>query len=251
MTAPLYLCEASLDGLLEGAVLVLEGDEGRHAATVRRTRVGEQVDLADGTGRVARCEVISVDSGRLDLRVRSVETVPARVPRLVLVQALAKGGRDELAVETATELGVDAVVPWQAARSVVVWAAERGDRARRKWQSVARAAAKQSRRATVPQVAAAVSGAALVELVAQAVAAGGVALVLDEDAGPGLVDVPLPSAGEVLVVVGPEGGIGDDELSGLARAGAVAVRLGPEVLRTSSAGPAALAVLNVRLARWA
>jgi 16S rRNA (uracil1498-N3)-methyltransferase len=167
-----------------------------------------------------------------------VDEVPGRVPRLVLVQALAKGGRDELAVETATELGVDAVVPWQAGRSVVVWAGERGERSRRKWAGVARAAAKQSRRPTVAA------------LVAQAVAAGGAALVLHEDARPGLVDVLLPSAGEVLVLVGPEGGIGDDELRGLTGAGAVAVRLGPEVLRTSSAGAAALAVLSVRLGRW-
>jgi len=250
VTAPLYLREEPLDGLPDGAVLVLDGDEGRHAATVRRTQPGERVDVADGAGRVARCEVVSVAPGRLDLRVLQVEQVAQRVPALVLVQALAKGGRDELAVETATELGVDAVVPWQAARSVVVWAGERGERSRRKWQGVARAAAKQSRRATVPEVDQAVSSAGLAELVAQAVAADGAALVLHEDAELALADVALPAAGRLLVVVGPEGGIGDAELAGLTGAGAVAVRLGPEVLRTSSAGAAALAVLSVRLHRW-
>ena len=250
MTAPLYLREEPLDGLPDGTPLVLDGDEGRHAATVRRTQPGERVDVADGAGRVARCEVVSVAPGRLDLRVLQVEQVAQRVPALVLVQALAKGGRDELAVETATELGVDAVVPWQAARSVVVWAGERGERSRRKWQGVARAAAKQSRRATVPEVDQAVSSAGLAGLVAQAVAADGAALVLHEDAELALADVALPAAGRLLVVVGPEGGIGDAELAGLTGAGAVAVRLGPEVLRTSSAGAAALAVLSVRLHRW-
>ena len=250
MTAPLYLRDGTLEAVLDGAALVLDGDEGRHAATVRRTQPGERVDVADGAGRVARCEVVSVGPGRLDLRVLRVEAVPERVPALVLVQALAKGGRDELAVETATELGVDAVVPWQAARSVVVWAGERGERARRKWRSVARAAAKQSRRPTVPDVDEAVSSAGLGRLVARAVAGGGGALVLHEDAELGLVEVALPSASPVLVVVGPEGGIGDAELAALIEAGAVAVRLGPEVLRTSSAGAAALAVLSLRLGRW-
>ena len=170
-------------------------------------------------------------------------------PRLVLVQALAKGGRDELAIETATELGVDAVVPWQSARSVVVWSGERGERSRRKWGTTVRAAAKQARRAIVPQVRPTLTTA---QLAASASAAAAV-LVLHEAAGTPLTSVPLPEAGtdgEVLVVVGPEGGISDAELEALASAGGVPVRLGPHVLRSSSAGPAALAVLSARLGRW-
>ncbi len=250
MTTPLYLTAAgTLDGLGPGDQLVLDGEEGRHAATVRRTRAGEPVDVADGAGRVARCVAEQPGRDRLVLRVRRVEEVPPRHPRLVLVQALAKGGRDEQALETATELGVDAVVPWQAARSVAVWTGERAERGRRRWEATARAAAKQSRRATVPVVEPLVTTGSLVGR-----AAGHSLLVLHEEAGTGLGEARLPLAGtptEVLVAVGPEGGIGDDELGRLLSAGATAVRLGAEVLRTSSAGPAALALLNWRLGRWA
>jgi 16S rRNA (uracil1498-N3)-methyltransferase len=250
VTAPLYLvADRALDDVLAGAGFVLDGDEGRHAATVRRTRVGERVDVGDGV-RLARCTVVRVSPGSLDLRVELVEDVPVLRPRLVLVQALAKGGRDELAVETATELGMDAVVPWQAGRSVVVWAGERGERARRKWESVARAAAKQSRRPQVPAVERPVTTARLAERIRAGVAGGGSALVLHEDADQPLADVVLPADGDLLVVVGPEGGIGSDELTALTDAGGRAVRLGPQVLRTSSAGAAALAVLSVRLGRW-
>jgi 16S rRNA (uracil1498-N3)-methyltransferase len=250
MTSALYLLDdGALDGVAVGARLVLDGDEGRHAATVRRTRSGERVDVADG-GRVARCTVTQVGTGRLDLSVEAVVDIPVRLPRLVLVQALAKGGRDELAVETATELGVDAVVPWQADRSIVVWSGERGERSRRKWESVARAAAKQSRRPRVPLVEPALTSTRLAGRVRDVTACGGAALVLHEDAERSLSDAVLPVAGELLVVVGPEGGIGADELDGLVTAGAHAVRLGPEVLRTSSAGAAALAVLSVRVGRW-
>jgi len=245
---PLFVAGAgSLDGAAPGAALTLDGDEGRHAATVRRIRAGEAVDVADGAGRVARCRVEAAERDRLRLTVEAVTDVPARSPRLVLVQALAKGGRDELAVETATECGVDAVVPWQAARSVVTWSGDRGDRGRRRWEATALAAAKQSRRATVPVVGPLASTADL----ARRAAAGACLLVLHEAAEAPLSTVELPPGVEaVLLAVGPEGGIADEELARLTAAGARAVRLGTEVLRASSAGPAALAVLSVRLGRW-
>jgi 16S rRNA (uracil1498-N3)-methyltransferase len=162
------------------------------------------------------------------------------------VQALAKGGRDELAVETATELGVDAVVPWQAARSVVVWSGERGERSRRRWEQTVRAAAKQARRPLVPEVRPTLRTRDLA-----AAASGRRVLVLHEDAELPLAQAPVPDAGELWVAVGPEGGVAPEELAELTGAGAVAVRLGPQVLRSSSAGAAALAVLSVRLGRWA
>jgi 16S rRNA (uracil1498-N3)-methyltransferase len=244
VTLPLYLVDPpALDALGPGAGLTLDGDEGRHAATVRRTRAGERLLVADGAGRCARTVVEHVGAGRLELRVEDVDTVTPSDPALVLVQALAKGGRDELAVETATELGVDAVVPWQAARSVVVWSGERGERSRRKWEQTVRAAAKQARRPLVPPVRPTVTTRGLTE--------GAVSmLVLHEDADLPLAEAPLPVTGELLVVVGPEGGVAPEELDALTGAGAVAVRLGPHVLRSSSAGAAALAVLSVRLGRW-
>ena len=245
MTLPLYLLDPpALDGLAPGAELELGGDEGRHAATVRRTRAGEQLFVADGLGRRARAVVVQVGSGRLLLRVEDVDSVAPPAPALVLVQALAKGGRDELAVETATELGVDAVVPWQAARSVVVWAGERGERSRRRWEHTVRAASKQARRPLVPEVRATLGTRDLVA------AARAHVLVLHEDAELPLAQAPVPDAGELWVVVGPEGGVAPEELAELTAAGAVAVRLGPQVLRSSSAGAAALAVLSVRLGRW-
>jgi 16S rRNA (uracil1498-N3)-methyltransferase len=246
VTLPLYLLDPpALDGVSPGVELELGGDEGRHAATVRRTRVGERLLVADGLGRRARAVVVQVGPGRLLLRVEDVDTVAPPAPAVVLVQALAKGGRDELAVETATELGVDAVVPWQAGRSVVVWSGERGERSRRRWEQTVRTAAKQARRPLVPEVRPTLRTRDLAEA-----AAGGNLLVLHEEAELPLVRAGLPDAGELWVAVGPEGGVAPEELTELTGAGAVAVRLGPQVLRSSSAGAAALAVLSVRLRRW-
>jgi 16S rRNA (uracil1498-N3)-methyltransferase len=248
VTAPLYLLEpTALAGVRPGDVVVLDGDEGHHAGTVRRARPGETLLVASGEGLIARGVVEDVAARSVRLRVEAVTDAVPPAPRLVLVQALAKGGRDELAIETATELGVDAVVPWQASRSVVVWSGERGERSRRKWQTSVRAAAKQSRRAIVPRVRPPLTTAQLASAAAAAL------LVLHEAAGTPLTAVPLPEAGtdgEVLVVVGPEGGISEAELQTLTEAGGVPVRLGPHVLRSSSAGPAALAVLSSRLGRW-
>jgi 16S rRNA (uracil1498-N3)-methyltransferase len=250
VTAPLYLLEpTALAGIRPGDVVVLDGDEGHHAVTVRRTRPGETLLVASGEGLLAQGVVQDVAARSVRLRVEAITDAASPAPRLVLVQALAKGGRDELAIETATELGVDAVVPWQASRSVVVWSGERGERSRRKWESSVRAAAKQSRRAIVPRVRALRTTAQL----ASSAAAAAALLVLHEAAGTALTSVPLPEAGtdgEVLVVVGPEGGISEPELQTLTEAGGLPVRLGPHVLRSSSAGPAALAVLSSRLGRW-
>jgi 16S rRNA (uracil1498-N3)-methyltransferase len=248
VTSARFLVPAGrLDALAPGAGFTLDGEEGRHAATVRRIRAGERIDLADGDGVIAHCEVTAAGSGRLDLRVDDVERLPPPRLRLGLAQALAKGGRDEQAVETATEIGVDVVLPWQAGRSVVRWQGERGERARHRWETIAREAAKQSRRSRVPLVEEARATPALARRAATAT----LALVLHEAAQRPLLDVPLPTDGELLVIVGPEGGIGDDELAVLAAAGAVPVRLGPEVLRASTAGPVALGWLAARTGRWA
>lgn len=246
MSAPLFLLQpGALAGVEAGACLLLDGAEGRHAATVRRIGVGEQVEVADGGGSLARCTVSTTERAALRLRVDERIDLPEPAPRLVLVQALAKGDRDELAVQAATELGVDEVVPWQAERSVVVWRGERGHRARSKWEQTVRAAAKQSRRARVPVVA----QLATAEHVCQRVQQAALAVVLHEEATAPLAAVQLPGAGEVVLVVGPEGGISPQEQDALVRAGAQLCRLGSEVLRSSTAGPAALAVLSA-LSRW-
>ncbi|GAA2475234.1 16S rRNA (uracil(1498)-N(3))-methyltransferase [Terrabacter carboxydivorans] len=246
MTHQLFLGDPSVvAGAVVGSSLLLDGDEGRHAATVVRLRAGEHCFVADGAGRRALLEVTDVDRTWVRGRVLEVTQEPEPAPRLVLVQALAKGDRDEQAVEAATELGVDEVVPWQAERSVVVWRGDRAAKSLAKWAAVVTRAAKQSRRARVPLTSPAVGLAPL----AARVGASALTLVLHEDATEPLASVELPGSGDVLVVVGPEGGITDRELETLTAAGARAVRLGSTILRASSAGPAALAVLSART-RW-
>lgn len=246
MTRRMFLVEpAAWAGAGEGDTVEVAGPEGRHAVAVVRVRPGETVLLSDGAGSRAEAVVVSVDRQSFAARLGAVTHTPGRVPRFVLVQALAKGDRDEQAVETATELGVDEVVPWQAARSVAQWRGEKTEKGRQRWLAIATAAAKQSRRADVPVVAPLASSGDVARRVERAACA----LVLHEEATVPLASVELPSSGDVVVVVGPEGGLTDDEVASLTTAGGYAVRLGPEVLRTSSAGPAALAVLSA-MARW-
>ena len=254
MSAPVFLAEpGTLDAVAPGGSYLLDGSEGRHAGVVQRRGPGERVDVVDGEGVRLCGRVAGVSAEGVLLDVEDVRREERPQPTLVLAQALAKGDRDELAVEAATELGVDVVVPWQADRSIVVWRGERAAKSRARWLGTVRAATKQARRARVPGVEHAVDTAGLATRAAAVVAAGGSVLVLHEEATTPLRDVPLPVPGadaEVLVVVGPEGGIALAELGTLVAAGAVAVRLGPLVLRTSTAGPAALALLSDRLLRW-
>ena len=241
-TPPLFF----VDHLPREPRLRLDGAEGHHAARVRRVVVGEAVLVADGLGAVADCVVVEVLADAVELDVRDRRTLPLPDPMLVVVQALPKGERSELAVELCTELGVDEIVPWSAQRCVAQWRGERADRGVEKWRRTAREAAKQSRRPRVPIV----TDLASTAEVAGRIGAAGVGIVLHEDAAGRLPDVALPAAGEIVVVVGPEGGLGDDELGAFSAAGAIAVRLGEPVLRTSTAGAAVLAALSTRLGRW-
>lgn len=245
MSAPLFLHDDLAEGS-SGGLLVLDGPEGRHAATVRRVAVGESVDLADGRGTRVSCTVVGLGQDLVRLQVVSRVVEPEPSPRLVLVQAIAKGDRGELAVELATEVGVDEVVPWSAERCVVKWEGARGERSLGRWQSTAREAGKQSRRARHPVVGPWLDTLALLDRVAAATT-----LVLHEQATEPLATTPLPADGEVLLVVGPEGGITDKELRRLTAAGGRPVRLGSSVLRTSTAGAAAAAVVSARTSRWA
>jgi 16S rRNA (uracil1498-N3)-methyltransferase len=229
---------------------VLDGEEARHAATVRRLRAGERLILSDGAGAMARCVVDAVQPGRdaqLTLTVEESWTEAAPALRVHLAQALAKGDRGELAVELATEAGVDAIVPWRAARSVAKWDdGGRGDKALARWRTTARAAAKQARRAHVPDVTEPVTTRELAGLAATM----SLVIVLESDVPDRLTDLTIPTTGDVLLVVGPEGGITDEELHTLREAGARAVRLGTTVLRTSTAAAVALGALGALTTRW-
>jgi 16S rRNA (uracil1498-N3)-methyltransferase len=231
---------------LDQDVVVLSGSEGRHAATVRRLRPGERVDVSDGAGVLAECVVAAAGSGGLELTVRARRQIPRPDPAVTVVQAIPKGDRGELAVEEMTEVGVDRIVPWAAARCIAVWQGARGERSLAKWQLTAREAAKQSRRAWIPEVAPLASAGDVAQLVAKA----DCALVLEPGAEESLNRISLPESGELLVVVGPEGGITPGEIEAFRAAGATAVRLGPTVLRTSTAGTVAAAVLLARSPRW-
>jgi 16S rRNA (uracil1498-N3)-methyltransferase len=231
---------------LEGDVVLLSGSEGRHAAAVRRLRQGERADVGDGAGLIAECVVAGHRTGGLELAVRARREVPRPDPAITVVQAIPKGERGELAVELMTEVGVDRIVPWAAARCVPVWQGARGERSLAKWRAAAREAAKQSRRAWIPAVTEVASAGTVSQLVARAACA----LVLDPDAAESLAGLSLPLSGDLLVIVGPEGGITDEESKAFRAAGATACRLGPTVLRTSTAGTVTAAVLLSRSGRW-
>lgn len=247
MTAALFYVDALPDA---GELVTVDGDEGFHAANVRRIRIGEEIDLSDGAGRLAQCVVEDTGKGRLSARIRTVHTAAPAVPPVTVVQALPKSDRSELAVELATEAGADAFVAWQAARCVARWDGPKLDKGLRRWGAVARSAARQSRRAYIPTVDAVVSTAELVRRTADAVAAGAMVLALHESATGALTELPLADAESLTVIVGPEGGISDAEITALTEAGARAVRLGPTVLRTSTAAAVALGALGALTPRW-
>lgn len=233
-----------------GGTFVLTGPEAHHAATVKRVSVGEKIDVLDGDGRRLSCTVVEATSASVTAMVDSVSFDPHPRPKIILVQALAKGDRGELAVEAATELGVDVVLPWQADRSIVRWRADKAVKGRAKWESLVRAASKQSRRPRVPEVMELrdTKGlAAWLEDVDRPI-------LLHEDAGESLASywsrVPADEAKTVALIVGPEGGISPQEVDVLVGQGAVPVQLGGNVLRASTAGPAAIAVLNHLTGRW-
>lgn len=245
MTLPVHLAPV-LAGVGAGEQVMVEGDEAHHAVAVRRLRVGEQVVLTDGAGTTALGEVAETGKRRLVVTVSQVEAHPEPAPPVTVVQALPKGDRGELAVEVLTEVGVSRVVPWAASRSVAVWKGERAARSLARWQATAREAAKQARRPWHPDVAPMMT----TDEACGVVAGADLAVVLHEAAGTPLASLPVPTTGPVVVVVGPEGGLTDAELDAFAAAGAHGARLGSEVLRTSTAGVAAVAALLARTPRW-
>jgi 16S rRNA (uracil1498-N3)-methyltransferase len=248
MTAPLFFADAEkLRATTVGAHVVLDGTEGRHAATVKRLSVGEEVVLSDGAGLRCPAEIAAVTANSIEARVLARVVEPRPRPWLTVVQALAKGERDERAVETMTEVGVDAIVPWQASRSIVRWDSTRAAKHVERWRSTAREAAKQSRRSRIPQIS---DVERTPDVVARLRTSSGIGVVLHENATQPLSTLRL-EVEDVVLVVGPEGGVADDELTAFEAAGATACRLGPTVLRTSTAGTVAAAVLLANSGRWA
>lgn len=229
-----------------GQVVIVDGTEARHAVTVSRVRPGDRLRLGNGAGLLLEGTVLSAEAAELTLRVDDASETAAATPRIRLVQALAKGDRDELAIQAATELGVDGVIPWTAARSITRWEGPKIAKGHERWSSIVREASKQSIRAWLPDVGPLASTKQLAVL-----AATTRMLLLEPTATGRLTEVAAPTDDrDIVLVVGPEGGISPAELLLLERAGARSVRLGDTVLRTSTAGPAALAILNATLGRW-
>ena len=214
---------------------------------MRRLAVGERADVTDGAGAVAECVVTGVRPGAVELAVLARRSEPRSEPRIVVVQAIPKGDRGELAVEIMTEVGVDAVVAWQAERCVARWRGDRADKALARWRATAREAAKQSRRAWIPEV----IGPEAMPAIERRIAAADLAILLDPDAPTAMSCLRLPDHGEIVVIVGPEGGVSPAENDSATGAGAVTARLGPTVLRSSSAGAAAAALAMAGSGRWA
>lgn len=235
-----------LDDAAPGSTIHLDGAEGHHAAQVARVRSGEELEIVDGRGRRVEARVIDVRRNAVSAQVMNVIDEPVPAPRLVVVQALAKGDRGERAVETLTEVGVDVIVPWSAAHSVSQWRGDKADRGVEKWRATARSSAKQARRSRVPDVLALMSTPQLRETVESA----GLALLLDEGASTPISQCPVPREGDVVLVVGPEGGLSDAERESLCAWGAMPVRLGPTVLRTSTAGTVAAGIVLAATDRW-
>lgn len=245
------LFHVSTDQLMNtgaGEQILLTGDEGYHASAVQRIQVGEAVLLADGEGRLAHGTVISVPAkDEVLVEVVALTVAPPPQPRVVVVQALPKGDRGELAVDMLTEVGVDVIVPWSAQRCVAQWKGDKAEKGVEKWRTAAREAAKQSRRPRTPQVTGLASTKDVVRLITETPHAW----VLHEDGDVRLSGISVPMQGDLLLVVGPEGGVSPSELEQFSEAGAQVVRLGPTVLRTSTAGTVAAGIVMSRTTRWA
>ena len=232
MSLPYFFTDDPAAGTLTGA-------EAKHAH-VKRIESGERIMLIDGQGSTALTRVTSVGAGRVDGVVERQEFVPQPTPRVTVVQAVPKGERAELAVDLAVQAGADAIVPWISHRTIARWPANKQAKQVEKWRAQALSSAKQARRAWVPEVRDPVTTNQLSELLQERHA-----LVLHEDATDSIRDVEFGE--DVWLIVGPEGGIGEDELEIL---GARPVKLGPEVLRTASAAFAGLCAIGALTSRW-
>lgn len=227
-----------------GERISVTGAEARHAVSVSRLAVGDRISVGNGAGLVVTGRVLSAEPTEFIVETQEVTSTPARSPALWLAQALAKGDRDEYAVQQATELGVDGVIPWSAQRSIVRWEGNKVAKGHQRWSAIVREATKQSLRPWIPEVGELASTAVLC-----AFANAARLVVLDPMASQALSSLEMDGR-DIVLVVGPEGGIAESELSRFEGAGAVRCRLGDSVLRTSTAGPAAISVLNSRLGRW-
>lgn len=204
-------------------------EQASHAKALR-IRTGEQIAITDGSGKVAFASVTGDNPVSFQIHHISVEDMAA--PRFHLVQALAKNDRDEMALQASVELGCRSVTPWQASRSIVKWD-QKAERNQSRWQAIAIEAMKQSQQSFLCEVRPLANTKVLRPI--------GIGIILDPRG-----EAPLSSVAahdDYTIVVGPEGGISEEELLVLKSAGFRSYRMGAAVLRASTAGPAAIAAL--------
>ena len=232
------------DSIEVGAVITIDGDEGHHAVRVRRIGVGETVEVVNGTGIRASGVVSTVLKASCEVTVTNVEVVAPCLPRITVVQALVKKDRADQAIELLTEVGVDAVIPWAAQRSIT-------KEVPAKWPRIALESCKQSRQARLPDIAPVATTDAVVDFI-EHVTPDGVALLCHETATTAIAEVlaEFPSAQQIGIVIGPEGGLTDEETARFISAGARKVRLGPSVLRAATAGAVAASIVSALTSRW-
>ena len=245
MVEPMFV--RSFDSIpMPGQLIELSGTEAKHAISVRRMRVGESIQLTDGSGLRVRGQVKTLAGNSMAVQIDSVASEKAPDIRITLVQALAKGDRDELAIQAATELGIMGVIPWEADRSVSRWIGLKEAKGIERWQSIVTEAAKQSMRSWHPKVQQPARSSQFADLFGTF----DQVLVLDPTAPAGLAATSFNSAGSVALVVGPEGGISESELLAFQQAGAIRVNLGEPILRTSTAGIAAISAILALTGQW-
>lgn len=233
-----------------GSEVTLDADTSRHAISSMRLGKGGTLLVADGEGWIGSATVLNPDSRQAVVRIDDLHQEPQPDLEINLVQALAKGDRDLMAVQMATEIGVDAVTAWQAERSIVRIRPERAAKLQAKWAATVKTAAQQARRARIPYLHDPVTGTGIADL--HDPATGKIVVVLHED-GTQTLESGLQSfsqAQQLNIVVGPEGGVTDAELEAARQAGASVVRIGRNVMRSSTAGPVAISLLQQMLGRW-
>lgn len=245
MVEPLFFAAIGSDSAV-GTSFTLGGPEAKHAISVRRMTIGESISVSDGSGVKMRGKVTKVKKETLEISIESIEELFAPKSQLFLVQALAKGDRDELAIQACTELGLFGVIPWQADRSISIWKAEKKQKGQARWQSIVTEAAKQSLRAFIPRVEQVLDSQELIS----ALEVFDQVLILEPEADKSITEINPPAEGKVAIVVGPEGGISEQELESFRQSGFSSVRLGRGVLRTSTAGMAAVSYLQAKLGDW-
>ena len=231
------------DQISTGQRQVLENDEAHHAIKVLRLNTGEVIKISDGVGNWVSGPIVEIAKKELFISITERGEIQAAKPELVLVQAITKSDRNKEMLELAVEAGVDRIIPWQSERSISKWQSD----SEQKWQVGIKQSCKQARQVKLPQLMQVMSTTEVIKSISE----GGFGIVFHEEASTKFSDLTIPnSQSSVYLVIGPEGGISEQELLSFQNIGSKVVRLGDTVLRSAHAGFAALSAVQTKLGRW-